>query len=290
MEGPGLEREPGPAPPQPPEPIRFGIDQILGCPPQQSGVGETAADLQSSGYETDYGPACSLGAYGLPEASAGNGGVIRVPAHRPIPSVAVHSRPSGASLAFPWMEHSRRLTKDRMAGERRSRLGAPRGGEMAWPHPLRPKPRGSGAQLYRNAQQMWGARRVLRVPVELGTSRLIPRPGDGGGTGGGVKPRPFEHGPGGLPKRADAGTLAFASRGVPRRGNGQAEQSLFIQSRKSGTFPRSCPREKPVLGGARAEVTGHREAAPRKLLLRGLGGTRTAFLGRGKRAFLSGSH
>ncbi|XP_039189858.1 T-cell leukemia homeobox protein 2 [Crotalus tigris] len=123
MEGPGLEREPGPAPPQPPEPIRFGIDRILGCPPQQSGAGETAAqgglgeaDLQSGGgYEANYGPACSLGAYGLPEASAGNGGVIRVPAHRPIPSVAVHPRPSGASLAFPWMEHSRRLTKDRMA-------------------------------------------------------------------------------------------------------------------------------------------------------------------------------
>ncbi|XP_015677079.1 T-cell leukemia homeobox protein 2 [Protobothrops mucrosquamatus] len=123
MEGPGLEREPGPAPPQPPEPIRFGIDQILGCPPQQSGADETVAhgglgeaDLQSSGgYEADYGPACSLGTYGLPEASAGNGGVIRVPAHRPIPSVAVHPRPSGASLAFPWMEHSRRLTKDRMA-------------------------------------------------------------------------------------------------------------------------------------------------------------------------------
>ncbi|KAK9398475.1 T-cell leukemia homeobox protein 2 [Crotalus adamanteus] len=137
MEGPGLEREPGPAPPQPPEPIRFGIDRILGCPPQQSDAGETAAqgglgeaDLQSGGgYEANYGPACSLGAYGLPEASAGNGGVIRVPAHRPIPSVAVHPRPSGASLAFPWMEHSRRLTKDRMAGERRSRLGAPREGD-----------------------------------------------------------------------------------------------------------------------------------------------------------------
>ncbi|XP_013909028.1 PREDICTED: T-cell leukemia homeobox protein 2 [Thamnophis sirtalis] len=122
MEALGLERETGSAPPQPSEPIRFGIDQILGCPPPQSCVGETAAleghgeaDLarQSSGYEAEYGPACSLGAYVLPEASPG--GVIRVPAHRPIPSVAVHPRPAGASLPFPWMEHSRRLTKDRMA-------------------------------------------------------------------------------------------------------------------------------------------------------------------------------
>ncbi|XP_026572987.1 T-cell leukemia homeobox protein 2 [Pseudonaja textilis] len=122
----GLERETaGSAPSQAPEPIRFGIDQILGCPPPQSCAGETgpleghggAAEMvpQSGGYEADYGPACSLGAYALPEASPGNSGVIRVPAHRPMPSVRLHPRPAGASLAFPWMEPSRRLTKERMA-------------------------------------------------------------------------------------------------------------------------------------------------------------------------------
>ncbi|XP_070612812.1 T-cell leukemia homeobox protein 2 [Erythrolamprus reginae] len=119
MEAPGLERQAGPgAPPQPPEPIRFGIDQILGCPPPQSshqGPGGAGLAFRSSGYETDYDPASSLGPQLLPEASPGSSGVIRVPAHRPLPSVAAHPRPTGAGLAFSWMEHSRRLAKDRMA-------------------------------------------------------------------------------------------------------------------------------------------------------------------------------
>lgn len=173
MEALGLERETGSAPPQPPEPIRFGIDQILGCPPPQNCVGETAAleghgeadlALQSSGYEAEYGPACSLRAYVLPEASPGNSGVIRVPAHRPIPSVAVHPRAAGASLAFPWMEHSRRLTKDRMAGERRAFVARSPLRRRCPPH-LRPKPRGWEAQLYTNSRQMWGAGPGSRVPA-----------------------------------------------------------------------------------------------------------------------------
>ncbi|XP_062992118.1 T-cell leukemia homeobox protein 2 [Elgaria multicarinata webbii] len=112
-------------PPLPPphEPIRFGIDQILGCPQQQGSCaaavgapGETELALYSSGYgASDYTPACTLGAYGLPGGlSAGNGGVIRVPAHRPVPSAPVHPQPGGASLTFPWMENNRRLAKERI--------------------------------------------------------------------------------------------------------------------------------------------------------------------------------
>ncbi|KAF7252379.1 T-cell leukemia homeobox protein 3 [Varanus komodoensis] len=122
MEAPGLGRgEAVRTPPPPPhEPIRFGIDQILGCPQPQgnclAAVGAPEEPLYSGGFgAADYNPACSLGAYGLPgAASAGGGGVIRVPAHRPLPSAPVRPQPAGANLTFPWMENSRRLAKDRV--------------------------------------------------------------------------------------------------------------------------------------------------------------------------------
>nr|XP_028600457.1 T-cell leukemia homeobox protein 2 [Podarcis muralis] len=135
MEPSGLEllegtvHTPPPPPPPPQEPIRFGIDQILGCSQQQQqqqhqgacgaavgALGEPDLALYGGGYGAEYNPACSLAAYGLPRAAAGgSGGVIRVPAHRPVPSAAAHPQPGGASLTFPWMESNRRLTKDRIA-------------------------------------------------------------------------------------------------------------------------------------------------------------------------------
>ncbi|XP_066488289.1 T-cell leukemia homeobox protein 2 [Tiliqua scincoides] len=120
MELAGLERA-GAVQAQPPhEPTRFGIDQILGCPQQQQQRGRARGEpdlaLCSSGYGADYNPACSLSTYGLPPgAPAGGGGVIRVPAHRPVPSASVHPQPGGAGVTFPWMESSRRLAKDRIA-------------------------------------------------------------------------------------------------------------------------------------------------------------------------------
>ncbi|KAJ6658532.1 hypothetical protein lerEdw1_019919 [Lerista edwardsae] len=127
MEVAGLEQE-GAVRAQPPhEPIRFGIDQILGCSqqqPQQQGwcagpvrePGDPDLALYSSSYGADHDSACSLRAYGVPPgASAGGGGVIRVPAHRPLPSAPVPAQPGGASVTFPWMESNRRLAKDRIA-------------------------------------------------------------------------------------------------------------------------------------------------------------------------------
>lgn len=67
--------------------------------------------------------------------NSGNaGGVIRVPAHRPMPPAPHHSAPahppgiaagihtvpsmgSPASFTFPWMESSRRFAKDRLTGK-----------------------------------------------------------------------------------------------------------------------------------------------------------------------------
>ncbi|XP_074847725.1 T-cell leukemia homeobox protein 2 [Carettochelys insculpta] len=128
MEPPGLQLE-GPGQPLPPhEPISFGIDQILSSAEQGScpgpgparPPGEPDYALYGPG---GYGPACALGAWSLgrssslaPGAAPGGpaGGVIRVPAHRPLP--AAPGGPALASLPFSWMESSsRRLAKDRLA-------------------------------------------------------------------------------------------------------------------------------------------------------------------------------
>nr|KAF6449142.1 T cell leukemia homeobox 2 [Rousettus aegyptiacus] len=86
------------------EPISFGIDQILSCPePPGSGLGPGRASQAhgesaafSGGFHgaSSYCPAGSLGP--LPSSSSvGPGGVIRVPAHRPLP-VSPHG---GAALS-----------------------------------------------------------------------------------------------------------------------------------------------------------------------------------------------
>lgn len=121
------------------EPISFGIDQILSCPePPGSGLGPGRASQAhgesaafSGGFHgaSSYCPAGSLGP--LPSSSSvGPGGVIRVPAHRPLP-VSPHgggapavAGPSGlggagglGGLTFPWMDSGRRFAKDRLTGE-----------------------------------------------------------------------------------------------------------------------------------------------------------------------------
>lgn len=120
------------------EPISFGIDQILSCPeppgnlgPGHAGQGHGESAAFSGGFHgaSSYGPTGSLGP--LPGSSGvGPGGVIRVPAHRPLPvpppggGAPAVPGPSGlggagglAGLTFPWMDSGRRFAKDRLTGE-----------------------------------------------------------------------------------------------------------------------------------------------------------------------------
>ncbi len=146
------------------EPISFGIDQILNGSDQPSSCmlpsrnGDPdyalAPNVYSNGYNSMYNPACSMaaglaGSYNVNmnmnvsmnmnvNVNSGNaGGVIRVPAHRPMPPAphpptsvhppgmaggipsmpTVHSMGSPASFSFPWMESSRRFAKDRLTGK-----------------------------------------------------------------------------------------------------------------------------------------------------------------------------
>ncbi|KAM8931563.1 T-cell leukemia homeobox protein 2 isoform 1-T1 [Lycaon pictus] len=118
------------------EPISFGIDQILSCPeppgsglgPGRAGQGHGESAAFSGGFHgtSSYGPAGSLAP--LPGSSGmGPGGVIRVPAHRPMPvpppagGAPAVPGPSGlggagglAGLTFPWMDSGRRFAKDRL--------------------------------------------------------------------------------------------------------------------------------------------------------------------------------
>ncbi|XP_036373140.1 T-cell leukemia homeobox protein 3-like isoform X2 [Megalops cyprinoides] len=143
------------------EPISFGIDQILNSADQTSSCMlpnrtsdtdyQLASNVYANGYNSVYNPACSMAA-GLPgsynvnmnmnvsmnmnvNVNSGNaGGVIRVPAHRPMPPTAhphVPTHPAAmstgmptvptmsgmgnvANFTFPWMENSRRFAKDRL--------------------------------------------------------------------------------------------------------------------------------------------------------------------------------
>ncbi|XP_035298953.1 T-cell leukemia homeobox protein 1 isoform X2 [Cricetulus griseus] len=124
------------------EPISFGIDQILNSPDQGGCMGP-ASRLQDG----EYGLGCLVGGaytYGGGSSAAGAGagatgaygaggpgGVIRVPAHRPLAGAVAHPQPLATGLptvpsvpavpgvnnltglTFPWMESNRRYTKDR---------------------------------------------------------------------------------------------------------------------------------------------------------------------------------
>lgn len=127
------------------EPISFGIDQILSGPeppggglgPGQVGQSQGESAAFSGGFHgaSGYAPAGSLAS--LPRGSGvGPGGVIRVPAHRPVPvpppsgAAPAVAGPSGlggpgglAGLTFPWMDSGRRFAKDRLTGEIAQPLG-----------------------------------------------------------------------------------------------------------------------------------------------------------------------
>ncbi|XP_041134489.1 T-cell leukemia homeobox protein 1-like isoform X1 [Polyodon spathula] len=146
------------------EPISFGIDQILNNTDQQTSCMlpsrsseadyQLASNVYASGYNSVYSPACSMAA-GLAGSynvnmnmnvsmnmnvnvnPGGAGGVIRVPAHRPMapaPHPPPPTRPPGisagvptvpsvpnmgdaANFTFPWMESSRRFAKDRLTAD-----------------------------------------------------------------------------------------------------------------------------------------------------------------------------
>ncbi|XP_020321021.1 T-cell leukemia homeobox protein 3-like [Oncorhynchus kisutch] len=133
-------------PPQPAqhEPISFGIDQILSGTDQEESQNttrsgsDTGNSTSGGGYHLDsptgasaapftslsgsfHGLASSYeesSAYGV-NLTFTPGGVIRVPAHRPLaaavpPSIA-SAVPGLGSISFPWMESSQRFAKERFA-------------------------------------------------------------------------------------------------------------------------------------------------------------------------------
>lgn len=181
--------------PHPHEPISFGIDQILNSPDQDSAPAPRGPDGASylggppggrPGAAYPSLPA-SFAGLGAPFEDAGSysvnlslapAGVIRVPAHRPLPGAvppplpsalpAMPSVPTVSSLGglnFPWMESSRRFVKDRFTGEQSGPPGA--------------RPRLSGGQ----------GRRALCTPLpgsipEAQAWRRPRRPGLGAAMGG----------------------------------------------------------------------------------------------------------
>ncbi|KAM8974299.1 T-cell leukemia homeobox protein 3 [Pelodytes ibericus] len=122
------------------EPISFGIDQILNNSDQENSshsVPRTSENTHYLGSQVNRpsAPYSSLPASfpGLAYEDSGSysvnlslapAGVIRVPAHRPIPgavppsiSSAIPAMPAVSglgSLNFPWMESSRRFVKERL--------------------------------------------------------------------------------------------------------------------------------------------------------------------------------
>ncbi|XP_006880893.1 PREDICTED: T-cell leukemia homeobox protein 2 [Elephantulus edwardii] len=165
------------------EPISFGIDQILSGPEPPGGglgpgrggpaPGESAAFSGGFHGAPGYGPAGPLtplpGGSGV--GSGAGPGVIRVPAHRPLPvppsAAAAPAGPSGlggagglAGLTFPWMDSGRRFAKDRLTAALSPFSGARRIGHPYQNRtpPKRKKPRTS----FSRAQVLELERRFLR--------------------------------------------------------------------------------------------------------------------------------
>lgn len=132
------------------EPISFGIDQILSGtdqePQQNSTRNNSESRSSSSGRASggSYHLGSPLGASATPyttltgtfhgiaapyeesspygvNLTLAHGGVIRVPAHRPlaaaVPPPMASAVPGLGSLSFPWIENSQRFAKDRFAGK-----------------------------------------------------------------------------------------------------------------------------------------------------------------------------
>ncbi|XP_059400785.1 T-cell leukemia homeobox protein 3-like [Carassius carassius] len=127
------------------EPISFGIDQILSGTDQESQQNSSRNNSESNSssasggsyhlgsptgasatpYTTLTGTFHGIAApyeesspYGV-NLNLAHGGVIRVPAHRPlaaaVPPPMASAVPGLGSLSFPWMESSQRFAKDRFA-------------------------------------------------------------------------------------------------------------------------------------------------------------------------------
>ncbi|XP_063313576.1 T-cell leukemia homeobox protein 2 [Pelobates fuscus] len=117
MEPPGM----APENQSPQEPISFGIDQILNNQEHSGGhIGPRVGGHEYMG-ESRFNPLYSSSppSYSLNISMNVNvrpTGVIRVPAHRPLPQRAPNMASVGGSLSgltFPWME-GRNLAKDRL--------------------------------------------------------------------------------------------------------------------------------------------------------------------------------
>ncbi|XP_016089336.1 T-cell leukemia homeobox protein 3-like [Sinocyclocheilus grahami] len=127
------------------EPISFGIDQILSGTDQEPQQISTRNNSESNSSGSASGGSYHLGSptgasatpytltgtfhgiaapyeesspYGV-NLTLAHGGVIRVPAHRPlaaaVPPPMASAVPGLGSLSFPWMESSQRFAKDRFA-------------------------------------------------------------------------------------------------------------------------------------------------------------------------------
>ncbi|XP_052010899.1 T-cell leukemia homeobox protein 3-like [Xyrauchen texanus] len=116
------------------EPIRFGIDQILGSVDPESSRAHSGTDNTRLGSpnKASLAPHATLPVTlsGITSSLEDSGrvygvsstlvprGVIRVPAHRPlaaaVPPSMLSAVPALGSLCFPWMDNNRRFSKDRL--------------------------------------------------------------------------------------------------------------------------------------------------------------------------------
>ncbi|KAL2299574.1 hypothetical protein Nmel_014237 [Mimus melanotis] len=198
---------PGPAPGQHQhEPISFGIDQILNSPEQDSappppqpppppppprgpdgatflggpgGRGGAPYPALPAPFPAIAAPFEDSGSYSV-NLSLAPAGVIRVPAHRPIPGAvpppissaipAMPAVPSLGSLNFPWMESSRRFVKDRFTGKTPGRSGRAGGSRQRTEGPIKNLKRNYNSNANKNKSK--GGRWMLSSPA-LAASRKI---------------------------------------------------------------------------------------------------------------------
>ncbi|RLV92190.1 hypothetical protein DV515_00013880 [Chloebia gouldiae] len=179
------------------EPISFGIDQILNSPEQESappppprgpdgatflggpgGRGGAPYPALPAPFPAIAAPFEDSGSYSV-NLSLAPAGVIRVPAHRPIPGAvpppissaipAMPAVPSLGSLNFPWMESSRRFVKDRFTGKAPGR-SARAGSRQRTEGPIKNTKRNNNSKASKNKRK--GGRWMLPSPA-LAASRKI---------------------------------------------------------------------------------------------------------------------